>query len=110
MDYQTSLQIYQAQTNNKRLLDKAEVQIRRSINESILQNDRMRIEIFTRLYTLTYCAWVETRLSFLIHTPHGFGLEEISQIKTQGSFKDKWKKCLELSFKKLDGVKGFLSG
>lgn len=104
MDYSASLKVFQAQTENVRTLNQAIKQIKRAINYSLRVGDRNSADVHTKLLALTFSAWAEARFSKLIHTPHGFNLDEIHQIKIthkQNGLEKGWEKCLELAFKKV---------
>ena len=53
--------------------------------------------------SLVFCAWAECNFSKLIHTPHGFELNEIDQIKTKAKndIVAGWLKCLEIGLKRV---------
>lgn len=99
MDQNRRLKVFQAQTENLREIDRARKQLIRIINLSIRVGDENQIHVYTRLLALLRSAWAETLFSKIIHTPHGFRLEEIRQIKEHYSSYGVgagWKKCLEL--------------
>lgn len=105
MNNENRLEVYRAQTINVRLLLRAKKQIIRMINQGLIKNNYSLVEIQTKLLLLTYNCWVEANFSKLIHTPHGFSLDEINQIKSiyrRSSFEDSWFKCLELGLRKVN--------
>ena len=102
MNYQQRHQIYEAQTQNVRLLERAFAQIVRNCNLAIRRSDEQAIVIETRLLLVTYDAWSEASLSKLIHTPHGFTLAETQTIKS-ASKRDivmGWQKCIDIGLAK----------
>ena len=104
MDYSQSLRVFQAQTENVRSLDHAIKQIKRAINRSLRVGDFASATVQTKILALTFSAWAEARFSKLIHTPHGFDLDEIAQIKTiqeRFGLERAWEKCLELALLKI---------
>jgi hypothetical protein len=97
------LEIFRAQTENVKLLKKAEEQISRTIKDAMRRGDETSSEVQTKVLALVFCAWAEANFSKLIHTPHGFTLDEIHQIKQaqQQNLEAGWKKCIELGLKKI---------
>lgn len=99
MDRIQQLKVFQAQVRNIKELDAAWRQIKKTINIGLVQDKLDSARIHTKTLALVYCAWSEAVLSKLIHTPHGFELNEIEQIKTaqKASIVAAWKKCIELA-------------
>lgn len=57
----------------------------------------------TKILTIVFSAWAEARFSKLIHTPYGFDLTEIRQIKSiqqQYGLEQGWEKCLQLALRR----------
>jgi hypothetical protein len=71
MGEQERLSIFQAQTKNVRALHQAWKLINRQVNASLLRNDKVAIEVNTKLLAVIYCALAEAAFSKLIHTPYG---------------------------------------
>lgn len=108
MDYSDSLKVFQAQTKNVRALDQAGKQINRAINQALRTGDPTSASVHTKILALTFSAWAEARFSKLIHTPHGFELDEIRQIKDiqrEKGLEAGWEKCLDLALKKVSASK-----
>ena len=108
MDRTAQLEVYRAQTTNVKALQTAMRQLRHSINRSLRANDAPAVEVFTKFYALAFCAWSEANFSKLLHTPHGFSLDEIAQVqraKADG-ISAAWKKCVELGLRHLDVDRG----
>lgn len=104
MNNTVRLQIFHAQTDNVRMLNQARLQINRTINYALRKGDKTSSQVHTRLLALVFCAWVEANFSKLIHTPYGFTLDEIHQIKEihqKDSLEAAWKKCVELGLRKI---------
>lgn len=97
--------IFAAQTLNVRALEQAWKHINKSINAAYSCSDISSAEIHTKLLAQVYCAFAEAVFSKVIHTPSGFDLDEISQIKAKGkkNIVEAWKKCVELSLKNVQG-------
>lgn len=109
MNSQQIEDVFLAQTENVRELERAWKHINRDINNSYLKSQLSSVAYETKLMALVYCALAEAIFSKLIHTPHGFSSDEISQIKrvsNENGIKSGWLKCLELSLMKVEGVRG----
>lgn len=108
MDNQAKLQVYQAQVMNVRSLATAMRQAHRSINEALRRSDSPRVEAFTKMYALLFCAWAEANFSKVLHTPHGFDADEIAQIQGAklNGVTSAWKKCVELGLRHIDAKRG----
>lgn len=98
MDRSAQLQIFKAQTENVRELEKAWRHLLRTINRELIADNHVSAAIHTKLLALVFCSWSEANFLKLIHTPHGFELDEIRQIKDISSVDivNGWLKCLEL--------------
>jgi hypothetical protein len=109
VDQQQKLTVYNAQVKNVRRLESAIRHIRRSINLALRKNDEPAAMSFTAMYAILFCAWAEANFSKLIHTPYGFDLGEIDQIKvvsrTNGVVAG-WQKSVELGLRHLDASRG----
>ncbi|MCF8055730.1 MAG: hypothetical protein K9K37_03710 [Desulfocapsa sp.] len=103
LDDTTIKKIYAAQTLNVKALDKAWAHQKRTINQLIVKNDKVGIDIHTKLLALSYSAYAESLFIKLIHTPDAFKTDEISQVKQKGrkNIVEGWKKCLELALQKV---------
>lgn len=104
MDNKTRLQVYQAQTENVKALNQVRIQINRTINYALRRGDVVSTQVQTKMFALIFCVWVEANFSKLIHTPYGFTLQEISQIKNiykVDGLEAGWKKCIELALRKV---------
>lgn len=100
-------EIFKAQTENVRELDKAWKHINRTINEAYRSDNRTLASFQTRMLGLVFSAYAEAMFSKLIHTPSCFCGEQINQIKNEGR-KDiisAWKKCIELGTDKIESNK-----
>jgi len=104
MNQSDQLSIFQAQIKNVKALNRARKHTKRSINEALRNKQSDAASIHTNLYALLYSAWVEAIFSKMIHTPYGFKLDEIKQIKTTHQTQglgEAWIKCLELSLARI---------
>jgi hypothetical protein len=108
MDNAARLQVFQAQTKNVRMLDQARKQISRAINHALRRGDTISIQVHTKVLALVFCAWVEANFSKVIHTPYGFTLDEIYQIKQtyqKLGLEEGWNKCIELGLRKISNAR-----
>jgi len=109
MDRRQQLEVFQAQTENLRVLERGWKHIKRGIHRDLLANNKASVELQTKVLALAYCAWSEAAFSKLIHTPHGFELDEIRQIKAageRGSIVTAWEKCVALALRKIQSRNG----
>jgi hypothetical protein len=103
MDRAGQLVVFRAQTENVRGLDSAWKQLRIKINRDLVHDKAVSATDLTKSLALVFCAWSEANFSKLIHTPHGFELDEIKQIKSESSrdIVRGWEKCLDLGLSKV---------
>lgn len=94
--------IYQASTNNVRELKSKRRILNKMIKNAIKRGREDESSTLTQLYALLYSSFAETSFLKLIHTPHGFEETEISEIFCKSNLEEKWKKCFELAFKKIE--------
>lgn len=103
--------VFKAQTKNVRKLAQVRKQLVRTINSALIRNSTTSVEIHTKCLALVFCAWVEASFSKLIHTPYGFTLDEIQQIKTeQGrvrAVEDAWNKAIQLGLARVATGPGY---
>jgi hypothetical protein len=107
MDQHAKLAIFRAQTENVRSLDQARRQINRSINYALRKGDLKSTEVHTKVLALLFCAWVESNFSKVLHTPYGFTIDEIQQIKNSHQrfgLGIGWKKCIELGLARVSNA------
>ncbi len=101
--------MFRAQTVNLRMLEQSWKHTKRGIHRDLLANNKPSVVLQTKVLALIYCAWSEAAFSKLIHTPHGFELDEIRQIKAAGEKNGiiaAWKKCVALALKKVQSRNG----
>jgi hypothetical protein len=103
MDRTTQLDIYRAQTENVRELEKAWTHAQRLINRDLINDNSTAATHHSKLLALIFCAWSEANFQKLIHTPHGFELDEILQIKLSAKHDivQGWQKCLEIGLQRI---------
>lgn len=97
------LAVFKAQTSNVRELESAWKHLQRTINSNFIKDNDKSAKLHTKMLALVFSAWAEANFSKLIHTPHGFNLDEIHQIKAMaaGNIVDAWKKCLMLGLRRI---------
>lgn len=108
MNEQEINEIFLAQTENVRELERAWNHINRDINHAYLKGQGAAVAYETKLMALVYCALAEAVFSKLIHTPHGFTSDEIGQIKrvnNDNGVREGWSKCLDLALMRVEGNK-----
>jgi len=103
MNREEQLNIFKAQTENVREIEKAWKHLQRTINRELVCDNPTSATLHTKLLALVFCAWSEASFSKLIHTPHGLELDEIQQIKAlaKKNIVDGWFKCLELGLRRV---------
>jgi hypothetical protein len=109
MNEDDKLDIFNAQTINVRYLEKVWKYLKREINNAYLQENKIAIDINTKLLIQVYCAYAEAIFSKTLHTPYGLQLDEIKQIKKtakDNGITNGWKKCFEIAISKIDGTSG----
>jgi hypothetical protein len=108
MDNTQKLAVFQSQVANTRALESSIRHVRRSINSALRGNDLPVSRSFTKLYAVLFCAWAEATFSKVVHTPHGFSIDEIRQIQVAKSngIAPAWKKAVELGIRHLDARRG----
>jgi hypothetical protein len=108
MDEKDRLTVFRAQTVNVRKLERVRRHLTRSINYGIRKGDTVSAEVHTRCLALVFCAWAEANFSKLIHTPYGFSIDEIEQIKRDGdcarSVESAWQKAVELGLRHIQNA------
>lgn len=112
MNNASKLEIFRAQVENVRSLQAAATQIRRSVNHALRVGNDPMANVQTKILALVFCAWAESNFLKVIHTPYGFTLDEIRQIKSvwsQNGIGGGWLKCLDLALRKVPAARsGFV--
>lgn len=104
MDRSQQLDVYRAQTINLRTMGRAWTNTKRAINRDLVLNNVVSANLHTKLLALIYSAWSESGFLKAIHTPYGFELDEIRQIKTvwkHNGITAAWNKAAMLAFRKV---------
>ncbi|WP_183020527.1 hypothetical protein [Delftia sp. UME58] len=109
MEEQQRIEVFRAQTKNVQELERTWKQVNRQLNALLLGNNRVAVEINTKILSLVYCAFAEAIFSKILHTPKGLSLSEIDQVKEvarSSGVKQGWVKCVELAVKSVQGARG----
>jgi hypothetical protein len=108
MNQDEKLAVYEAQVKNVRALKSGLRLTKQRLNHALASDDKAASESATRIYALLFCAWAEANFSKLVHTPYGFDLDEIAQIKVlqRNGIATAWEKCVELGLRHLDAKRG----
>ena len=96
--------IYEASVKNLKELKKHVRQLKKLANKAIRENDDVALETYTRLYALLYSTYAEVSFTKLIHSPgeNAFTDSEIYQIEQKRNLEEKWNKCIDLGFSRLN--------
>ncbi len=95
-------EIFTASTENLRDLKKQRKRICALVNRAIREKQDPDLISLTKMYALLYSAYVETSFLKLIHTPKAFTESEIIQIMAERNLEQKWLKCVDFAFNKLN--------
>jgi hypothetical protein len=98
------LDIYKACVENLREIKRQRKNLKRLFNNSIKSKNHQSFELLTKLYALLYSSFAEVCFTKTIHTPYGISNDEIHQIQTQRNLDQKWLKCFELAFSRIDNM------
>ena len=98
------LEVFKASVTNVRELKQQRTNLKRLINQSVKRNDHNSFNALTKLYALLFSSFAELCFLKTIHTPYGFNGDEINQISGQRNLEQKWNKCIELAFLKINNI------
>lgn len=99
-----SEEIFRASVLNVKDLEKQRKRITSLVNRAIREKKDSDLNSMTKLYALLYSAYAEVSFLKLIHTPNAFENSEINQIESKRNLEEKWCKCVELAFKRLNNM------
>lgn len=108
MQEQQRVEVFRAQTENVRELERSWKHLNRQLNALLLGGNQAAVHVSTKVLALVYCALAEALFSKIIHTPKGLTLGEIDQVKSASRLrgvKDGWIKCVELAMRDVQGAK-----
>ncbi|WP_439539991.1 hypothetical protein [Sphingomonas sp.] len=87
-------------------------QVRRAVNDGLRKGNQPQADVQTKVYAQTFCSWAEANFSKVIHTPKGFTLAELAEVKrtwSDRSLADGWNKAVQLGLRKVPAQRsGFL--
>lgn len=101
-----TLQIYRACVENFREIESGRLQFEKLLNSVLRSRPQREIDKFTRIYSILFSSWAESRLLKLVYTPYGLSDSEIAEVLRQSSVEEKWKKTVEIGLAKLDSTSG----
>jgi hypothetical protein len=99
-------EIFKAQVENVRELERAWTHVNRQINALILKENKAGIDALTKVLAIIYCAFAEALFSRLVHIPNGLDDDGIEQIQTtlkKTGVTQAWLKCAELALLRVEG-------
>lgn len=94
--------IYKACVENVKDLKKHKNRLVALTNRAIREKNDADLETLTKFYALLFSAYAEDSFLKLIHTPRAFSENEIIDIQHGRNLEEKWKKCVELAFSKIN--------
>lgn len=100
----TDAALYQAHVKNLRAVEEGIAQIERDLNRAIAEENASLTETLKKLYLFLAGAWAECRLKKLVYENPGFTSAHRSIIVTERSQADRWKKALEIGYRKRYGI------
>lgn len=94
--------VYRVSCQNIKDLRKHRNRLNSLFNRAIREKNDADMQTFTKLYALLYSAYAEVSLVKLINTPNAFSDAEIDQILKARNLEEKWVKCSELAFQRIN--------
>lgn len=90
--------MYHKHCENLRYLKKGIDVLKLDLNQSIAQEDEIKINIYNKLLSSTITSWAEVRILKLVNEPNGFTDYERQFIEVRNlSLQQKWEKALKIS-------------
>lgn len=97
--------MYHKHCENLRYLRKGIDVIKLNLNQSISQEDEIKINIYNKILSSTITSWAEVRILKLVNEQSGFTDEEKKFIEvTHLSLQQKWENALKISICKAYGI------
>ena len=112
MNNQAREAIFFAQVKNTRELETAIKIVRRSIHEGLRTSNEAHIRVQTKVLGQVFCAWAEANFLKVLHTPHGFTLPELGEVRkkwSQNGLAEGWGKAVQFGLKKIPAQKSGFS-
>lgn len=100
----SDIALYKAHVKNLRSVEKGIVQIERDLNRAVAEENVHLTETLKKLYLFLVGAWAECRLKKLVFENPGFTAAHRSIIVAERSQADRWKKALEIGYRKRYGI------
>jgi hypothetical protein len=97
--------LYRAHVKNLRAVEAGITQIDRDLNRAIAEENSALAATHKRIYLFLAGAWAECRLRKLVYENGGFSSADRALIAGERSQADRWKKALELGYRKRYGVR-----
>ncbi len=97
--------MYHKHCENLRYLKKGIDVLKLDLNQSISQEDEIKINIYNKLLSALVTSWAEVRVLKLVNEPNGFTELEKNFIEDKKlSLEQKWKKSLKIAICKAYGI------
>ena len=100
----TDAALYKAHVKNLRAVEEGIAQIEQDLNRATAEENAPLTETLKKLYLFLAGAWAECRLKKLLYENPGFTGAHRSIIGTERSQADRWKKALEIGYRKRYGI------
>lgn len=100
----TDADLYKAHVKNLRAIEEGLSEIKRDLNRAIADENIALTETLKKLYLFLAGAWAECRLKKLMYEASGFNSSQRAIISAERSQADRWRKSLELGFRKRYGI------
>lgn len=97
-----SYEIYKASCENVKRLKREAKLLNKLLNNAIKYNCNQDIETLTPILALVYSSYAEISFIKMINTPYGFEDSYIQEIMSQRNLEQKWEKCFELVFDRIE--------
>lgn len=97
--------LYKAHVLNLRAVGEGLARIERELNDAIASQNVAAREPLVRIFLLLAGAWTECRLKKVLYEPGGFGSSDREVVEGQRTQADRWRRALELGYRKRYGVK-----
>jgi hypothetical protein len=108
MNNATRQALFVAQVQNTRELETAVKMVRRSVHDGLRTGNDVHVRVQTKVLAQVFCAWAEANFLKVVHTPHGFALAEITEVKRlwkECGLADGWEKAVRLGLAKVPARK-----
>jgi len=100
----TDAALYKAHVKNICAVKEGIAQVKRNLNRAVAEENASLTETLKKLYLFLAGAWAECRLKKLVYENPGFTGAHRSIIGAERSQADRWKKALEIGYRKRYGI------